>query len=336
MDLTFFQIKDITIGAAQVVQEEAGVQFHRFTAEQEALYATLRENQIRKTKHTSGVALCFRTNSESLRLTGVPSDSMGRRYFAVEVQVDGKTIGAVDNYSHLELPEIYSTFKPPVEPFDCTFDLGAGEKEVRVYLPWSMRVTFSRIAVDDGAMVIPAKPKHKMICFGDSITHGYDALLPTHKYVTQLARYLDAEEYNKAIGGDWFFPELAAAKDDFEPDYISVAYGTNDWGKKTLDELNENGKAFFANLHANYPKAKVFVITPIWRKDTDRPNNCCVFEDVHQVIADMVQGYDNMVVVPGYDLVPHDESYFADRNVHPNDKGFACYFAGIRKYIEQL
>lgn len=334
MELTFSQIKDITVGAAQVLQEENGVQFHRFTAEQEELYRIHREDMYKKTKHTSGVVLSFRTDSTSLQLTGEPSGSTGRYCYAVEVQVNGRTIGAVDNFSNLELPENYASFKPPVEPFDRAFDLGPGEKEVRVYFPWSMLVTLSRVAVDDRSFVTPVKPKHKMLCYGDSITHGYDALLPSNKYVTKLARYLDAEEYNKAIGGDWFFPELALARDDFDPDYISVAYGTNDWGKCTREELIQNGKAFFANLHANYPKAKVFVITPIWRKDKVRPNNCCVFEDVHQILADMVQIYDNMVVIPGYDLVPHDESYFADLHLHPNDKGFDCYFKGIRKFLE--
>ena len=55
----------------------------------------------------------------------------------------------------------------------------------------------------------------------------------------------DAEEYNKAIGGDVFFPSLAATREDFEPDYITVAYGTNDWSKCPREALEENCKNFY-------------------------------------------------------------------------------------------
>ena len=72
--------------------------------------------------------------------------------------------------------------------------------------------------------------KKRILCFGDSISQGYDALYPSNQYTPQLAKLLDAEEYNKAIGGEIFRPELALARDDFEPEYITVAYGTNDWG----------------------------------------------------------------------------------------------------------
>lgn len=336
MNLSFEQIKDITLGAAQVVQEEDGVHFHRFTRAQEELYRVQREHLYKKTFHTSGIALSFRTNSTTLQLTGEPYGSTGRYCFSLEVQVNGQTIGAVENYSTVDLPDNYASIKLPLEPFDSSFNLGPGEKDVRVNLPWPVALTLSRISLDDGAFVTPVKPKYQMLCYGDSITHGYDALLPSRKYVSQLAQYLEAEEHNKAIGGDWFFPELVLQKEDFEPDYISVAYGTNDWSRWTLDVIIENSKAFFVNIHSTYPNAKVFVITPIWRKDEFVPRKSCDFAELEGIIADAIRGYDNMMLIPGYDLVPHDESYYSDLRLHPNDKGFACYFAGIRKYIEQL
>ena len=336
MELTFSQIKDITLGAVRVVQEENGVQFRRFSAKQEAHYLSRSEGLYLKTKHTSGIQLRFRTDSTTLRLAGVPAGAVSRFYYAVEVQVDGKTIGTVDNYSHVEMPASYASIQLPAEPFDRNFDLGIGEKEVAVYLPWNMYMSLSCVAVDDGAFIAPVKPKYQMLCFGDSITQGYDAQLPSNKYVTQLAQYLEAEEHNKAIGGDWFFPELVLEKEDFKPDYISVAYGTNDWSRYSKEMLSENCKAFFTNIHSTYPDAKVIVITPIWRKDKDAPGRTIVFEDLEGIIADAIKGYDNMVLIPGYDLVPHDESYFADLRLHPNDKGFACYFEGIKKALQEV
>ena len=79
--------------------------------------------------------------------------------------------------------------------------------------------------LDDGATIEGLYRKYKMISFGDSITHGYDAIYPSLSYASQLAQNLDAEQLNKGIGGDIFFPALLDEKDAFEPDFITVAYG---------------------------------------------------------------------------------------------------------------
>lgn len=44
---------------------------------------------------------------------------------------------------------------------------------------------------------------------------------------------------------------------------------------------------------------------------------------------------DNVSVVPGFDLVPHDENCFADLKLHPNDKGFNHYFNHLKTQIER-
>ena len=81
-----------------------------------------------------------------------------------------------------------------------------------------------------------------MIMFGDSITHGYDALNPSFSYANRLADLLNADFVNKGIGGERFFPTLAQLKDDIEPDYITVAYGTNDWAHSPKEVFDKNSK----------------------------------------------------------------------------------------------
>ena len=67
-----------------------------------------------------------------------------------------------------------------------------------------------------------------MLVYGDSITHGYDALAPSKAYSVSVPFTLSANAINKAIGGEIFFPTLARIKSNINPDYITVAYGTND------------------------------------------------------------------------------------------------------------
>ena len=109
------------------------------------------------------------------------------------------------------------------------FELPAGQHRVTVYFPWSAQTVVSEVHLSDGASIIPVEKNLKMLCFGDSITHGYDALYPSDKYITKIARMLDAQEYNKAIGGEIFFPKL--------PTMVNVVTKNNKLSNPNFDVL---------------------------------------------------------------------------------------------------
>ena len=336
MILDLKEVKKITLGAVSVTEDEGGFNFHRFTDEQEELYKKRLGEDCKKIFSTSGVQLSFRTNSEELSISTCVTPGSSRQYFAFDVFSNGKKIGSLDNFSSEKLPRDYTCSEFSLGNFEKIFSLGQGEKDVCIYFPWSVKATLKELRIDDNAFTKPMRPKNKLLCFGDSITHGYDALYPSNKYISRLASFLSAEEINKAVGGEVFFPELAGAKEDFIPDYISVAYGTNDWNCLCKKDFTKNCADFFENLKANYPETKIFVITPIWRKNYDEKRDFGDFDKVEKIIRDIVGKYENIKVISGFDLVPHDDRLFADLRLHPNDEGFAYYFENLSKNIEFL
>lgn len=173
-----------------------------------------------------------------------------------------------------------------------------------------------------------------MLIYGDSITHGYDVLRPSVHYTARLAEMLGAEGFNKAIGGEKFFPRLAELKDDFTPEYITVAYGTNDWRWHDRDTFNKNCLDFFTALTKNYPDSKIFAITPIWRKDCEVKTAFGAFGDAEKDIIKSVESFKNVTVISGSDLVPKDEKYYADFRLHPNDEGFGFYHKNLSLKIK--
>lgn len=175
-----------------------------------------------------------------------------------------------------------------------------------------------------------------MLVFGDSITHGYDALYPSNRYISRIANMLDAEEYNKAIGGEIYFPELAEENEPFEPDYILVSYGSNDWNRSTKEDLAQNCKEILCNLSNHYPKAKIFVITPIWRKDMNESRPFGDFRSVGEIVEKQVVEFKNASVIHGFEFVPQNVDLFADLRLHPNDKGFEYYFQNLSKHIKDI
>ncbi len=336
MNLNLSQIREITLGAVRVEKVENDIHFYRFTALQEELYRNRNDDLYKKTFATSGVQIRFKTDSQSLFLKAEVSKASSRSYFAFDVFVGGKKIGTLDNFSYMDLPQDYTKLLFPYGEFSKKFKLGDGEKEVCIYFPWSVKATIKELVIDDGAFVEPIKPLRKLLCFGDSITHGYDALNPSNKYITKISNMLDAVEYNKAIGAEIFFPELAATREDFEPDLITVAYGTNDWNRCTKEEFTQNCRKFFYNLNKNYPNSKIFAITPIWRKEMHEKREFGRFEEVAQIVEKEASVYNNIWVIHGFDFVPKDENMYSDLRLHPNDKGFEYYFDALSMRVQAI
>ncbi len=323
MVLTTKQIQAATQGAVYFTEEHGEVCFHRFSPTQERLYRSYREDFWRKTFATAGVKLCFRTNSSWMRLKVNALQTVPRTYFSLDVTVDGQIIGSICNMPE-ELPENYTTAICRLGEFERRFELGEGEKTVCVYFPWSVNLRIQALSLADGSLFEPIHPGKTLLMFGDSITQGYDAIHPSKRYGSLLADALGASEINKAIGGEVFFPPLAEAKEDLEPDYITVAYGTNDWSKTAREKLLKNARTFYSTLQRQYPRAKLVALLPIWRKDRDENRPYGSFDQMRQDLK-KIAGELGVPVIDCYDFVPKDPSCFADLRLHPNDEGFVCY-----------
>lgn len=341
MKLTFEEIKSITTGAVELRECEDGIHFERFTKEERELYRLRGETTFgaafpQKMPATAGVRLTFRTNSQSLGLSFAAIVS-SRRYFGVAVYKDSEKICIIDNLNDYERIDPLERKKEFGETeYNISVPLGVGEGVVTIYMPWSVSIVLHELALDDGATVTPAAPHKVLLVYGDSITQGYDAVDPSRRYTSRLADALGAVEYNKAIGGEVFFPELAMARQTFTPDYISVAYGTNDWGRGlTYPEFRENCKQFFANLRKNYPDTPIIAITPIWRKDSVDERKLGNIDLVRDYIVELAPEYDLKVII-GDSLVPADPALFADKRLHPNDNGLAYYAGGVIAEAKRL
>ena len=333
MNLGLSNMKDITTGAVRIENSAKGISFYRFTEQQQEAYKNRSDDFYMKSFSASGVKMRFRTNSETLYLKVDVEKGSSRSYFSFDVYVNGEKIDVLKNFSDKKLPLDYTKIDLPLGEYSKNFNLGAGEKDVCIYFPWSVKVTLKELAIDDNSFVTPLNSNKKLLCFGDSITQGYDALYPSNKYTTQLANMLEADEYNKAIGGEIFFPKLPTMMESFEPDYITVAYGTNDWNVCKKEHFCNHCREFFDNLTSNYQHAKIIAITPIWRKDCTEQRDFESFESIEKNIKSIAQDYENVVVITGFDFVNHDENFFADLRLHPNDEGLKQYFKNLAKQI---
>ena len=338
MQLTFDQIRAITVGAVDFEETEDFLQPYRFTKAQRD-FTTYADRYYHRGMAAAGICFCFETDSQSLSLEVECLSTQVRDYFSFEVFANDRLVDYLDNFPETGLPPqfYHETELPQVDGiFAKTFSLGVGEKTVRVNFPWSKLVKIRSVELDDGATVKPVKRQKKLLAFGDSITHGMDAYRPSQRYIAQLADFLEADEYNKAIAGETYCPGLVACREDFTPDYITVAYGTNDWTLKNREALVENSRLFYENLQKNYPGVPTFVLTPIWRADLDVERPFGAFEDVEAIIRESAADFPQIRVIRGYDLVPHDVKYFVEAKLHPTTEGFAHYGKNLCTAISTL
>ena len=333
MKLNIEQIRKITRGAVRIEDEVDGVHFYRFTKAQEELYKNVSNDFFRKTHATAGVRIEFLTDSKTLEIKTNVSSGSSRTYFAFDVFVNGQLNGYLANFNEDDVTEDYISAEYEQGKFSKTFSLGVGEKTISIYFPWSAAAVIEELIVDDGAVVEPTKEKKKLLVYGDSITQGYDALRPSHRYASRIADAFGMEEVNKAIGGEVHRAALAELKEDFLPDYIMIAYGTNDWSKCPKEDVKANCEGFYKAIRNHYPDTPILTIAPIWRKDDKEYREFGQFHEMEELIRETVKPYDNIIVISVYDFVPKEEKYFSDRRLHPNDAGFEHYFHNLYKAI---
>lgn len=332
MKLSFEEIKSITLGAEYITEENDGIHFHRYNKEQEEAYVA-RKADFLQYYSTSGIKLRFLTDSKNLVLKVFTSMGSAREYFSFDIYVNGKFYDYINNFYSIIKP-VFPDNVTPLGDYDKEFTLPDGEKEVSIYFPWSACGVLKELSLDDGASLIPIKPKKSIMFFGDSITQGWDALLTSNKYTTRLADYLDAEEFNKGMGGDGFFPELIEIEEKVVPEYIVGAYGTNNWSCHTTEEFDKYCHNFYKNLSEKYPNSKIYAISPIWRRDYATDRKFGPFLTLEEHMRNAVAEFKNITFIPGFNLLEHKPELFRELTLHPNDDGFEQYCESLKKIIK--
>lgn len=328
MKLGYEQIKSITKGASRIISSNGKINFLRFTEEQEAFYATVSANFLSKTFDTAGVRLEFITDSTSLSMKiDVIDHGSSRTFFNHDICVNGElrySLGADladSSEGHMALEGSYA--------------LGIGRKKVCIYFPWSVRSELISLDLDNGASVEPVTHARKILMFGDSITHGYDTLNPSLSYSSRLTDALDAEGCNKGIGGDVFRPELATLAEDYQPDIVTVAYGTNDWSNHSKELFDLSCESFYKNLSELYPNAKIFALSPIWRGNYDVKKTVGEFSYLAKKIGKVADSLPNVTMIDCIDFIPHKTEMFSPDVLHPNSDGFGYYAEGLVREINK-
>ena len=322
MRLTLKDIKSITHGAVKITENDGKFSFFRFSDEQYEFYKATNAAFANKALGTASVILDFYTDSDTLSIDWSAKKVSTRDYCCFDVYENGVMVGHFGN----------STADAELSGSEH-FALSEGKNRITVYLPALYAGYISSLELDDGASLEPIKRGTRALIVGDSITQGYDAIYPSLSYANLTVSEFGFEAVNQAIGGEVFNHGMLGTSPVIDAEIITVAYGTNDWSKtQTLELIKDSAEKFFTKLKSIYPKARIFYISPIWRKDIGAMKPSGDFYSAVSALKEIAKGA-GAVVIDGVNLIPHDAGVFADGRLHPNDLGFTQYAKSLAREL---
>ncbi len=307
-----------------VEQREEGLVIHRFTKRQLSVYDSEESWKIRA-RHPAGVSLEMFTNARRIRLLfSILEKSREWSFFDLFVNnifLDSQSGHSYDGVLHT------------VE-FEFTGKQGKDPQRVAIYLPYNIYLALQSVEVIDGeALPVTGAIRKKLLCLGDSITQGMDAYYPSNTFPVQLARFFEMDLLNQGVGGYIFNAHSLDEEISYKPDLVTVAYGTNDWGKYSEHkEFMRECSLYMQRLTDIFSEAKIFVITPLWRADSDQPSPMGPFSTLQETISSVCSAYPQITVLPGVNMMPNLNRYFTD-GLHPTDEGYGHYSINLIKSL---
>ena len=315
MKLTFEQIKEITVGAVSIWEEENGVHFGKCTKAQIEAWRIVEAGLVNNAIPTTGVRFDFHTNSSFVK---VCFNSFGK----YEVKING-----------IFKKQYLFTRESENKEIIIELDGENAENHLVIVLPNHFEAgVVASFEVSDGAYVRPHVFDRKILFVGDSITQGFNSIYNLSSYAYLISDYLNADSVIQGIGGSRFSPSTVL-ETGYKPDIVFIAYGTNDFAfVSSLAKMEKNAREYITKLQALYTGAKFFLITPIWRMDEDKIREMGTFKEARACIKCVAEKL-SVEVIDGYDLIPQLPEFMAD-SIHPNDLGFSLYALNVLKQLQ--
>ncbi len=246
----------------------------------------------------SGISVLITTDAKRIKpkFSGIPGSKQKIAFFAI--------------YRNGE-------FVDKKKGYDFELINETGEKNTwQIYMPIFNGVTFKGFELDKEAKLYPnpTKKQDVYVAIGNSITHGTGQYSESsdNTYPSIVARTLDLDLYNIAVGGSRITPEIPSEFENLEADIITLLWGYNDWNANThtIEELSVRYAQLLRNIRETQPKATIYAILPTFTTADEpklRQPKTDKIDKLRQVEIDAIEaqiagGDDKLIMVDGQAL----------------------------------
>lgn len=320
MKLTIKTLKKLVKGAVICSKDGAYMVFYRYGKAQMEYMAREEYDYGWRgwAKFSGGIRLEFITDSENISFD----------YLASHQHERSNTIDLYVDNMLARVYKIQDKLKGSVH-----FTLPSGKKRVAIYFPCESVLKIKNFTIDGSYKSVKSK-KTKLLIIGDSITQGAGPEIASASYVNILSREADFDILDQGIGGYRYEPCDLMEIEEFKPDRIMVALGTNFYEKSVCEERGYDYaravKDFYKRLDEIYPSVPKLVMTPLYRtRDLDMERFLWCID----TIKAECKKYSNILVADGFDLMPNDPVSLSD-GVHPSTYGSLMLGSNLIKFMK--
>lgn len=241
----------------------------------------------------------------------------------------------------------------PGQPITVRFEgLGAGDKQVEVWLPHAAAVTLQALRVDDGASIGPAPSNaRRWVHYGSSISHCFEADRPTGVWPVVAARHAGVDLQSLAFAGQCHLdPFVARTIRDLPADLVSLKVGINVVNGDTMRErvFGPAVHGFLDTVREGHPDIPLVVVTPIIcpvHEEHPGPTSSALYpieavprppaletgaltlQRIRQLLSDIVaarrdSGDANLHLIDGLALFGEGDLDDLPDGLHPNTQGY--------------
>ena len=326
MNIDFAERFDLVRGAAFARHDENGLWLHRMTEELLEHYNYSEPAAIRA-RCAPGVSLEFVSDTGSIHIA-CRHGRVSRSYFAIDVLCDGEWIsrcGGTEPESEWSGELFFSRERKP--------------RHFRIFFSHCSETSIREFSVDDGAsMDASGAMRRTWLLIGDSITQGMSAVSQLRTYDARIARRLDLDRRNIAVGGAKYEQAVGELAGKIDCDIASIAFGTNDFNAGLpVDQIAKEANALVGSLLAAKPGLPIaFISAPAWIGREGQKNDAGYsIEELRKEVAEAVKDFASVRIVRGNEMIPENQEYFADA-VHPNETGFLRYAENLAPIIKEM
>ena len=295
------------------------------------------ENLLWLSKHTSGAAIRFRTNSKGVAVRAKLRESSDMSHMT---RLGSAGFDLFRRESANEPLRFINSV--PVEPKELNehvermlhFPTNEKMSDYVLNLPLYGGVETLEIGLSPDAVIEPPTPhriEKPVLFYGSSITQGGCASRPGNMYPSLLCRELDVEQINLGFSGNAKGqPMMAEAIASLDLSCFVMDYDHNAPSAEHLKKTHYN---FYRIIREKHPELPIIMISrPDFRDDND-PRNAIVRESYEKAVAN---GDKKVWFIPGNSLFGF-EDYDACTvdGCHPNDLGFYRMFKRVLPVIKE-
>ena len=307
--------------------------YFRFKPELRSMKKVKLQQDSKKGKTTSGVSLLFKTNSKKITLNFAIKAGDENRGSSFGLYINGKWQRALN-------------FPKKMKDLELNISGDGTMSKFEVVLPNWSNPSLKNISIDEkSALEKVGKLGETYVAFGDSISHGTGQKGTYDTYPFILAKKLNKELYNVAVGGGKISQPVSEQIFEMSDiDLLTILIGYNDLNSgKSTKEYKKQYKEFVSQVRESKPFTKIVCISPLFTTNTKINKAGAKIEDyrtaVKEIVKEFKRGGDEFIYFingPDVTSVKNLCELGVKDNVHLSIKGAAMLADELYKKIKLL